>query len=346
MSGDLVPIDKAQCEHYAAFASHLDRKAFDGIYWSLFVFVIVMLFLASWKYSGTCEALANSRAGTKHYRHKMQRCLLVCTGYFVLSIIAVVMEVYALLALQFCDGEDLMSLYWSTWTMLQVGSLIAILGIILAAFNAIRDRKNPPWALALGTPVLVVAGIGHAFHGAMRKRVQRVRSRSLRSRSRGRSVTSLKGVSTNDLPMSREDTIRVEEPTPSSEDNNEYRAKLLGYTPEGAPILQFFDDPGSTLDPERGTILGKNTNGQIIVAFKKSMLMVSEAKTIHGHRNSSSSGSNMPSPITEKEKATSLLVPQVQTPPSPRPPPVVRIAPPRRPSDEEFEEAEVHVSPV
>lgn len=61
-----------------------------------------------------------------------------------------------------------------------------------------------PWALALGTPVLVVAGIGHAVHGAMRKRVQRVRSRSmrsrsLRSRSRGRSVTSIKG-----FPMSRE----------------------------------------------------------------------------------------------------------------------------------------------
>ncbi len=29
-----------------------------------------------------------------------------------------------------------------------------------------------PWALALGTPVLVVAGIGHAVHGAMRKRVK------------------------------------------------------------------------------------------------------------------------------------------------------------------------------
>lgn len=91
----------------------------------------------------TCEALADSRPGTKHYRHKMQRCLLICSGYFVLSITAVVMEVYALLALQFCDGEDLMSLYWSTWTMLQVGSLIAILGIILAAFNAIRGNKNP-----------------------------------------------------------------------------------------------------------------------------------------------------------------------------------------------------------
>ncbi|EGO52733.1 hypothetical protein NEUTE1DRAFT_150219 [Neurospora tetrasperma FGSC 2508] len=343
MAGGFEPIDPEQCQHYAHFAAHLDRTAFDGIYWSLFVFVIIMLFLASWKYSGTCEALANSRAGTKHYRHKMQRCLLICTGYFLLSIIALVMEVYALLALQFCDGEDLMSLYWSTWTMLQVGSLIAILGIILAAFNAIRDRKNPPWALALGTPVLVVAGIGHAFHGAMRKRVQRVRSRSLRSRSRGRSESSLNGISTNDLPMSREETIRVEDcPSGDNNNNNEYRAKLLGYTPEGAPILQFVDDPGNSIDPERGTILGKNTmNGQIIVAFnKKSMIMVSDG----------GNSSDLSTPTNEKAAAASpsslLVPPPVPFPSSPRPPPVVRIAAPCRPSDEEVEEAEVHVSPV
>lgn len=53
------------------------------------------------------------------------------------------MEAYALLALQFCDGEDLMSLYWSTWTMIQVGSLIAIVGIILALCHSLRDSKHP-----------------------------------------------------------------------------------------------------------------------------------------------------------------------------------------------------------
>lgn len=151
--------------------------------------------------------------------------------------------------------------------------------------------------------------------------------------------TSRKRLTQNEISR---DTIRVEESP--SDDNNEYRAKLLGYTPEGAPILQFFDDPGSSIDPERGTILGKNTNGQIIVAFRRSMIMVSDSKI---HRNSSSSGSNMPTPMNEKAAASSpsaLLVPQA--PPSPRPPPVVRIAPPRRPSDEEFEEQEVHVSPV
>jgi hypothetical protein len=53
------------------------------------------------------------------------------------------MEAYALLALQFCDGEDLMSLYWSTWTMIQVGSLIAMVGIILALLHSLSNRRHP-----------------------------------------------------------------------------------------------------------------------------------------------------------------------------------------------------------
>jgi hypothetical protein len=36
-----------------------------------------------------------------------------------------------------------MPLYWSTWTMMQVGSLIAIFGIILSVFNGLRGRNNP-----------------------------------------------------------------------------------------------------------------------------------------------------------------------------------------------------------
>ena len=68
-----------------------------------------------------------------------------------------------------------------------------------------------PWALALGTPVLVVAGIGHAVHTSIHKQISRTRSRS---RSRGRrprpmSVSSglsrLEGVVTGpDLPISRQ----------------------------------------------------------------------------------------------------------------------------------------------
>jgi hypothetical protein len=69
--------------------------------------------------------------------------MVICTIYSSVAIVGVIMEVYALMALQFCDGEDLMPLYWSTWTMMQVGSVIAILGIQLAIFNSLRGSKNP-----------------------------------------------------------------------------------------------------------------------------------------------------------------------------------------------------------
>lgn len=81
--------------------------------------------------------------GSPGYMKKMKTCMAVCGVYASVSIAAVVMEVFALLALQFCDGEDLMPLYWSTWTMMQVGSVIAIFGILLAVFNSMRGNENP-----------------------------------------------------------------------------------------------------------------------------------------------------------------------------------------------------------
>ena len=73
----------------------------------------------------------------------MIRCMIICSIYAAVSVVSIIMEVYALMALQFCDGEDLMPLYWSTWTMMQVGSVIAIFGIMLNNFNSLRGGKNP-----------------------------------------------------------------------------------------------------------------------------------------------------------------------------------------------------------
>lgn len=50
--------DEARCRHYARFASHLDRKHFDIIYWFLFILVIVMLCLASARYMRSVAAWA------------------------------------------------------------------------------------------------------------------------------------------------------------------------------------------------------------------------------------------------------------------------------------------------
>lgn len=69
--------------------------------------------------------------------------IALCFGCVVTSTVIVVMEAFCLMALQFCDGEDLISLYWSTWTMIQVGSLIAMVGIILALVNSLQDKRHP-----------------------------------------------------------------------------------------------------------------------------------------------------------------------------------------------------------
>lgn len=92
-----------------------------------------------------------------------QNCLVVSFICFVLGVAAVLFEAFALFAIQFCDGEDLMMLYWGFWTLIQVGSFIAILGIVLNQWNELLGKELPPWNIALGTPVLVIAGVAHSW---------------------------------------------------------------------------------------------------------------------------------------------------------------------------------------
>ena len=61
----------------------------------------------------------------------------------------------------------------------------------------------------------------------------------------------------------------------SEREETEFMAKLVGYTTEGAPILQFIQDPGA-IKPDRGTVLGRADGGQVIVAFRKAMTVISD----------------------------------------------------------------------
>lgn len=53
-----------------------------------------------------------------------------------------------------------MMIYWGFWSVLQVGSNIAILGVMLQFWIVLGDVETPSWAVALGTPVLVFAALG------------------------------------------------------------------------------------------------------------------------------------------------------------------------------------------
>jgi hypothetical protein len=94
----------------------------------------------------------------------------------------------------------------------------------------------------------------------------------------------------------------------SERDDMDFKARLVGYTPEGAPILQFLDDPGTIRD-DRGTVIGRGEAG-VIVAFRKSMTTIIDGQD--------------PESLKEKTREPG---PSAASPPQ-RPPPVVRIASP------------------
>ncbi|KAI3332153.1 hypothetical protein HD806DRAFT_184212 [Xylariaceae sp. AK1471] len=193
MGGQFSNADPARCPHYAQFTSNLGRVHFDVLYWTFFFLVIVALFTASWIFQWTMKYRDSTAFTVEKFRKKLIVSLACTLGIFLVTAAMLVIEVYALLALQFCDGEDLMSLYWATWTMLQLGSEIAILGVSLALWHHLWDMEHPLWALALGTPVLVVAGFGHLLTLVIRQFYRKAKGTS-RPRSKSCSAaTSVNG---------------------------------------------------------------------------------------------------------------------------------------------------------
>ncbi|KAK8048611.1 hypothetical protein PG994_010341 [Apiospora phragmitis] len=122
------------------------------------------------------------------FRKKVKRALAAVIFIFLVSAVTVVIETFCLLALQFCDGEDLMSLYWSTWTMMQLGSQIAIGGVVLALWHTLCNVKHPMWALAMGTPILVVAGLGHVASLCLHKMYKKAKAKHQAYSTRGTSI--------------------------------------------------------------------------------------------------------------------------------------------------------------
>jgi len=100
----------------------------------------------------------------KEVRRIRRHQLGIVSLCLILSATAAVFECFALFNIEFCDGEDLMQLYWGFWSVLQVGSNIAILGVMVQFWIVLSDHETPSWAVALGTPVLVFAALGFVFH--------------------------------------------------------------------------------------------------------------------------------------------------------------------------------------
>jgi hypothetical protein len=97
---------------------------------------------------------------------------------FVLSITCTVFEVFALFNIEYCYGEDLTQLYWGFWSVLQVGSNIAIFGVMLQLWIVLGNVDSPSWAVALGTPVLVFAALGWIFREILKQLCKKLLGRT------------------------------------------------------------------------------------------------------------------------------------------------------------------------
>ncbi|KAL6876285.1 hypothetical protein HDV57DRAFT_158061 [Trichoderma longibrachiatum] len=245
--------DDELCRKYAKFAADLDRWHFKIIYWFMFVLNLVILFIASWTYTRSQDMNEQFRHEPRRRTRMLVRYMLMCLACVVVSAAVVVMEGFSLLALQFCDGENLISLYWSTWTMIQVGSLIAMMGIILAMAHSLRNRRHPPWALALGTPVLVIAGLLHLIHDCTKKRVKKMATGSI--------------MKSNAPSMSEVNTIQG---NLEDELDNTILGEFIGFTVEGGPIVRFNDSMPLNLNPDYGfELLGYCDGTRPVVAYQK-----------------------------------------------------------------------------
>ncbi|KAG5965483.1 hypothetical protein E4U57_004066 [Claviceps arundinis] len=255
-------LDPLLCVKYARFASHLDRWHFKVIYFTLFIANLFLLFLGSFFYTKGQDVIERLSNNAQMRAKALRIYILLSVACVLMSATVVIIEAFALLALQFCDGEDLMSLYWSTWTMLQVGSLIALLGIVLALLFSHRDRKHPPWALALGTPVLVIAGILHLIHDCSKKRIK-----GLRASGPQDSPDDEQGP-----PISQANTIQTSD---GNDKCSAIHADFVGFTIQGGPIVRFAQPVPAM--PE-GELIGCDASGRSTFAFPRGVVQFDAQK--------------------------------------------------------------------
>jgi len=160
------PADPIRCPHYAKFMRNLTQPESNAIFWLLFIIVLLLLSICARQHHVSANLKKDIESGqaSASYIHNLRSRQLGIAGLcFLLSVACVIIETFALFNLEYCDGEDLIDIYWSFWGWLGVGSVTAQFGVILSFWIELSDVKHPSWAVALGTPVLVFAALMYYF---------------------------------------------------------------------------------------------------------------------------------------------------------------------------------------
>jgi uncharacterized BrkB/YihY/UPF0761 family membrane protein len=157
-----------ECKHYGTFMTHLSRSSLEALFWVPFTTVFVLLILAAISHQKSERTYMHG----KHHpedkpeiklkqRHWRIYCVIGTTIAAFLVIGCVIFEAFAGCALTYCSKHKLIWFYWGMWTLTQVGSLIAIIGVAVHQWACLGEHSTPPWNVALGTPILVITGIAH-----------------------------------------------------------------------------------------------------------------------------------------------------------------------------------------
>ena len=171
-----------KCLEYAGPFRNLPHHTAVGLFWGEFSLIIVLLTVSGIFYAKEKEEARRLKATdhntdrdcTLEYKRGQKKCLIATLICAAVGLVLLVTSAYAGLDIQFCHGEDLIVFYWSFWFLLGVGGEIAMLGIALHAVSSALAHEAP-WNVAMGTPVLVVAGVNFLWFAMSRKLVQKWR---------------------------------------------------------------------------------------------------------------------------------------------------------------------------
>lgn len=135
---------------------------------------------------------------------------------------------------------------------------MAILGVSLNQWYGLNNRSQPPWAVALGTPVLIVAAIAHAGHSVVKDWREECRERKGerkgRTPSRGRRRSASATPSTmSAIPMSRA-YVFPHSYRFFSIMLSHHRTTIVSQAPPGSRFVGFSldNEPLFAFPPERG----------------------------------------------------------------------------------------------
>ncbi|TAQ88544.1 hypothetical protein B7494_g3148 [Chlorociboria aeruginascens] len=171
--------------------------------------------------------------------------------------------------LQFCHMEAFAFLYWTFWTTFEVGAVIAMLGITINQSYHLVDKQHPPWAIALGTPVLIITTLGHLIHTLCASGCRRVGQGR-----RGHSATPETPEPDNnsdiekgilERPCLSGATLQFLNKPIRSEEMGDASAVLVGMTTKGHPLLEWSAMPARL--PEGAKMLKFEGDGGLIVQY-------------------------------------------------------------------------------